>query len=275
MKIPGAGLFVCIAWLRLLTTASAQYLPDNLRQELQQRIVAVVGETESPLMGNMLASMRASGASYIPEITAPIDVDKYQDMERLRFMNGVYWMDMTYAAVFDQLDPAARYGQAICRLLELLGYPLPGMEQRYRVALEQLNEPGGQERLLALFQEQDQDEQWKKVIREEAGMQLVVNAVYGFLIEGLYLTEELCVLSNYNPEFLRSINTMRESLQAFRKVLDLFANEPELAALVSMNERIQFITRMLNIITDKNDIGPDEINELRPLIKKARNDMVK
>ena len=140
--------------------ASALEISDEFRLAIQRDIEAV--EKDGPQMGEVMAALREIGASYLPEIVAPVDVDKYQSMGRRRVMTGVYLMDLTYASTFGQREPAARYGQAVYQLLDQLGYPQPDMERRYREALEQIDLPGGDERMRQLVKEQEANASWRK-----------------------------------------------------------------------------------------------------------------
>ncbi len=259
--------------LALLTTPlSAIEISDDLRLTLQHNIEAV--EKDGPRMSDAMIALREVGASFLPELIAPIDVERYQNPERKRQVLGAYLMDLTYAATFDQRDSAARYGQAIYQLLGDLGYPHPDMERRYREALQQIDLPGGDEQLRQLAKEQDQDTHWQEMLRYGNGVEIVVDGLYGFLVEGLQLTTELCVLSNYDPSFMMYVEYMRESFVAYKRLLHLIGENEELAHIVQNNDKLNLLTTVLFIYAELPQLGPEQIDLLRPVIQKARREII-
>lgn len=248
-------------------------ITDDLRLRLQQRIEEI--ETTPPKMSDMMTALREAGASYLPEIVAPADADKYQSAERRRLITGVYIMDLTYATTFNQRKPAAAYGQAIYQLLDQLGFPNPGMERQYREALADIDQPGGEEQLQELLRKQDEDINWQEKMKTPEGAAFVVDSVYGFLIEALYLTGEISAASNYNADYLQYIANMRESFLAYKDILKQFEQDAATADLMAFNERVQFITSILDVLGDAPQIGPEEIEELRPVLHQAREDILK
>ncbi len=271
-KSPGVlGLLAGV--LAFSVSVSAVEVSDDLRLKVQQEIDKI--ETEGPKMSEVMAALREAGASYLPEIVAPVEVVKYQDPERRRLMVGVYLMDMTYAATFDQRKAGSEFGQAMYQLCDLLGFPNPDVERQYREALEQIDLPGGEERLQELFKQQDQNQDWQEMLRSGDGLDLVVDGLYGFLIEGLYLTSELAVLSDYDPIFMQYISDMRDSFKSYEKVLLQFEAEPELSVIVEKDERLLFIKELLQLMGELPQLGQAELEQLRPIITQARNQVVR
>lgn len=247
-------------------------LSEDVRLAIQRDVEAV--EEKGPRMGDVMAALRESGASYLPELTAPLDRDQYQSTYRRRLMTGVYLMDLTYAATFDQREPAARFGQALHQMLVDLGFPRPDMERRYREALAQINLPDGDDRLRQLVKEQQENSLWQEQLQSGEGVELVVDGLYGFLIEGLYLTIELCVLSDYDPSSMMYVAYMRDSFQAYKTLLYRIGETPELARNIERDQRLSFLTSILVILGDLPQLGPEQIDALRPSIVKARRDIL-
>jgi hypothetical protein len=261
-------------WLMLAAVAAApaMEISDELRLEIQRDIEAVRRET--PKMGEVMAALREIGASYMPELVAPVDVDRYQHVVRRRLMAGIYLMDLTYASTFGRKADAARYGQAVHRLLEQVGYPRPDMERRYREALEGIDEPGGDARLEELIREQEQDVSWQEALRTSEGVEFVADNLYGFLIEGLYLTAELCHLSNYDPASMAYVAYIRDGFEAYQKLLYRLGDQPEFATSVEKHDRLNFLASVLVILGDRPEVAPAQLDALRPAIAKARNQIV-
>ena len=273
MKSKTIGWVLGWALLGAVAAASAAEISEELRQALQSDLAAI--EKETPQMGEVMAALREIGAAYVPELVAPVDIDRYQGVVRRRIMTGTYLMDLTYASTFGRQADAARYGQAVCQLLELVGYPQPDLERRYREALEQIDEPGGDERLRQLIQEQQRSQLWQDRLQNSDGVEFAADNLYGFLLEGLYLTAELCYLSNYNPASMAYVAYLRDSFQAYNRLLDRMGGSPEFAGWVEAHDRMNFLASVFVILGDKPEIAPAQLDALRPVISKARNHIVR
>jgi hypothetical protein len=226
-------------------------------------------------MGEVMAALREIGASYLPELVAPADINHYQTMGRRRLISGVYLMDLTYAATFDRRDAAAKFGDALYQLLDQLGHPQPELERRYREVLAGIDDPGGDARLQQLVQDMNSDAWWQDKLRTGHGVPLVADSLYGFLIEGLYITTELCFLSDYNPSALIYVGYLRESFKGYMRLLNRLGESPEFATAFEMNDRLNFLASILVILGDLPEVGPAQIDALRPAIAKARREIVR
>lgn len=273
MKTKAIGWMLGWVLLGAVEAASAAEISEELRQAIQSDIAAI--EKETPQMGEVMAALREVGASYVPELVAAVDVDRYQGIVMRRIMTGTYLMDLTYASTFGRQADAARFGQAVYQLLELVGYPQPEMERRYREALEQIDAPGGDERLRQLVKEQEQSKLWQDKLQTSEGVEFAADNLYGFLLEGLYLTSELCYLANYDASSMMYVAYLRDSFQAYNRLLDRMGQSPEFAGWVEAHDRMNFLASIFVILGDKPEIAPAQLDALRPVISKARNHIVR
>ena len=266
---------MALGWVLMgaVASASAVEISEALRLAIQGDIETI--DKETPQMGEVMAALREVGASYLPELVAPVDVDHYQGVVMRRLMSGIYLMDVTYASTFGRQADAARYGQAVYQLLDQVGFPQPEMERRYREALEQIDQPGGDERLRQLVKEQEQNKLWQDKLQTSDGVELAADNLYGFLLEGLYLTSELCFLSNYDASSMAYVAYLRDSFQAYNKLLNRMGESQEFASWVEASDRMNFLASIFVILGDKPVIVPAQLDALRPAIEKARNKIVK
>ena len=248
-------------------------ISEELRLEIQRDVETL--EKEGPRMGDLMAALREAGASFLPELVASTDVDRYQTMARRRLAYGVHAMDLTYATTFGRRAESAQCGAAVYELLEILGYPNPDMERRYREALENIDDPEGDERLSALLKEHDRNAAWQSMLESGAGVELVADGLYGFLLEGLYLTGELCALSNYDPSYMMYVAYLRDSFEAYKRLLHRLGDIPELADSVERHDRLNFLVSILAIMGELPEVGPTQLESLRPSIAKARGEIIR
>jgi hypothetical protein len=129
--------------------------------------------------------------------------------------------------------------------------------------------------LQQLVQDMNSDAWWQDKLRTGHGVPLVADSLYGFLIEGLYLTTELCFLSDYNPSALIYVAYLRESFKGYMRLLYRLGESPEFATAFEMNDRLNFLASILVILGDLPEVGPAQIDALRPAIAKARREIVR
>ena len=273
MKTKAFGMALGCLLLGAVAAAPAAEISEELRLAIQGDVAAI--EQEAPAMGEVMAALREVGATYVPELVAAVDVDRYQGLVMRRIMTGTYLMDLTYAATFGRQADAARYGQAVYRLLELVGYPQPEMERRYREALAGIDDPGGDERMRQLVKEQEQSQLWQDKLQTSEGVEFAADNLYGFLLEGLYLTSELCFLSNYDASTMMYVAYLRDSFQAYNRLLDRMGQSVEFAGWVEAHDRMNFLASIFVILGDKPEIAPAQLDALRPAIVQARDKFVR
>jgi len=263
------GVLILMATISL---AQAVEISDALRTRTEKAITRI--ETEGPELGFIMAALREANASYMPEIVAPIDVTKYQDPEAQRLIIGVYQMDLTYAATFDQRQATAQYGQAIYELFDKLGFPNPELAKQYREALQNIDLPGGEERLRELIKKQDANEDWKSMLRSGDGLDLVVDGLFAYIIEGVYLTCEMATLSDYDPTFLKCVSDLKGSFILFQELLAEYDDDPDFAAVTAASKRGLAIQEILTQFGDAAEITPVGVKKLRPLVAAIRKGIV-
>lgn len=247
-------------------------ISEEFRKEIEKTIDKV--ETEGPRAVQLISDLKAAGASYIPEILAPVVPEKYQEETRQRLIAGIYLMDTQYAIVFGKNKESLEYGLALYSLIDKLGFPVPELEKQFREALAHIDDPDAEERLNNLGKSIDQDTSWKEMLSSPKGMQLIVEGLYAWMLEGVYITSELAAQSNYNPAFLKVLNDHRSYLSTYMTLLDQFIDKPELASVLRTEERINTIKTLLALLSGPNPIGKDEVEEIRKVAGQARNQIV-
>ncbi len=267
------GFLFGLTLLGLALTATAFEISDERRTKVITEIDQVF--QQGPKIADAMALMNKADEAFLPDILVPVDIAKYPSMESSRILVGMYWMDMIYSAAFRQVEPTLQFGQAIIQLLAYLGLPWPEMERRHLEALDQRVQPGGEEEFWKSFREQDVNVKWQDMVKERAGLELLVDGLYGYLLEGIYLATEIAAQSNYDPAYVHYFSETKIALQAYGRLLALFADEPVLAAMFQQKERAQFIAVLLNIIDSMPEHGEDHVNAISAFVRKYRNDVIR
>jgi hypothetical protein len=252
-------------------SAPAQDNPINpaLKLEVEQALKEF--ESKGPQEYEIFELWEKSGASYIRELTAPVDkADAYVDEEAQRMMIGIYLMDMNYAAVFNREKDAADFARAAKGLIEKLGFQDKELTDTYSKLIDQARDV---ENISEMYEQVDEaiEGLWMKYIDTEAGLDLAVDGLYGWLVEGLYLATEVTAQQNYDAMFLKYLQDQMTYLQSMEKLLVLLSNYPDLAAMVETSERLPFILGIMHTIRTARLVTQPQVDEVRKLITEARN----
>jgi hypothetical protein len=248
-----------------------EIVPDSLKEDMQRALSRL--EKECP-DHKFIEKMKHAGASYFPEIAArPEKAQVYRDAEIQRQMVGVYLFDMSYASVFGKNKDSVKYADAINTLLTKRGFNNKKVVQQYKKAVSNFNGPDAKKIFIELGKviESSLDE----VIDTPGGLHLAVDAAYGGLIEGLYLTTEIVAQKNYKPQFLRLLNEQKNSCKLVMEIMDILKSHPDFAQFAECNERIETIKTIFNKMKTPNQMNKANVEEIRVLVAKIRADIVK
>ncbi len=248
-----------------------------LGEEFQKKIESIVNrmETDAPKSIQIADEIKTAGASYMPELMAPINPDKYQAEGKQRLLAGVYLVDMEYAIIFEKKKEISEYGLALFSLLDKLGFPVPKLELQLRDVLTHLDDPDVEERFAAMAKSLEEDSSWKEMIATESGVRLIVEGLYGWMVEGIYISTEIAAQCNFGPAFLNPLNAQKSYLKTYMELLDQFVDKPELASTLRSPERIDVIKAVSALLSSPNAIGKEEVEGVRKIIGQARNQILR
>ncbi|MCX5794601.1 MAG: hypothetical protein NTY77_03790 [Elusimicrobia bacterium] len=244
----------------------------EIRNDLRKALAAMA--KESPEKHLFLDQLKKAGASYFGELTAPADqVSRYQDSDKRRQMVGVYLVDMSYAMVFDKNKDSLRYAQDMDGLLTELGFNDKKVVKQYQKAVKDFNGPESKK----IFKDLDRliVKSWSDILGRPGGLQLAVDASYGWWIEMLYLTGEIAAQKNYDPKFLGFLSQQSDTTRTFIGILDVFKNEPTLAQLVGRDERLLVLQEVAGKLKNPAQVTQQTVDEIRAIVTKARTEMMK
>lgn len=245
---------------------------EKFRSEVKQLVAGA--EIEGPKAIDLVRSLKAAGASYLPEILASSKFEKYRTESKQRLMAGIYLMDLYYAIVFGKDKDAAQYGTAVYTLEDKLGFPVPGMEKRFREALSHMDDADSGQRIDTLAKELDADLSWQEMLSTPDGMKLVIEGHYGWMLEGVYIASELAAQSNYNPAFIKALDDHRAYFGTFVALLDKLVDKPEIASVLRKDNCIETAKTISALLSSPNPMGKKEVEEIRKVAGEARNRIV-
>ncbi|MDO9559060.1 MAG: hypothetical protein Q7I89_05165 [Syntrophales bacterium] len=252
--------------------AASKPVPEGIKKDLKAVLAKL--EKECPEGHVFIEKMKKAGASYFQELTAPTaKAQSYTDAEIQRMMVGVYHFDMSYAMVFGKNKESLKAGEAIDVLLTKLGYNDPKIVAQYKKAMKGIDGPNVKQVLKDL--DKAIDAALPKMINTQEGLDVPVDAAYGWIIEALYLVTETVAQKNYDPKFLVLLNEQKKSIKMVIDTLNVFKNNKELAAIVERNERLPLLQDISKRLKDPKKMGKEDVEAIRTMVAKARAEIVK
>jgi hypothetical protein len=270
------GLGVWILCAALFCTGYAYgktAISEDFRKKIEDTLERV--EKDGPEAAQLVIDLKAGGASYMPELLAPVAPEKYQQEEKQRLITGIYLMDLTYAAVFDKNKDTAEYALAIYSLADKLGFPVPKMEKQIRETIAHIDAPDAQKRIEALTEAIEEDDSWKNMISSPKGIQFMSELLYGWMLEGIYISSELAAQANYRPNYLKVLSDHKSYVKTYMELLDQFIGMPELASTMRTEERLNTIKTLSGLLSGPDLLTKGQVEEIRKVAGEARSRIVK
>jgi hypothetical protein len=255
------------------TPASVQQ--PAVAEPQKQRIEAVIirHQKSAPQIYESLEAMKKAKASYLQELTASTGkARKYHSKKSRRQMIGVYMFDMSYASVFNHKKQVKESAEAVQLLLKSLGVNDGKINQQYQRLLKEYETSTVQN--LVLSYQKILNDSFREIASNEEGAALVSEAAYGWLLEWLFVTTEFIVQQNYSPQMMYIINEHAECIKPVVELMETIRNNPNLSRAVAASERLTVLTAISEKLKDAESISKREINAVRPIIGKARADIV-
>lgn len=212
--------------------------------------------------------LKEAGASYQKSLTADTEnLARYTTDEQLAGMAGIYTFDAGYAALFLQKQEMGKFLSARKTLNEKIGFTMslspkmkallenPDTIQDFQAWTDALDE--GAENFLA------------SGITTDAHLDVLVDMIYGMMIEGMYIVTESIALADYSPEMLALLNNQHDRIDFLIKTLNVFRGDEAFERAVEFKGRLTFIGEVHNLLL-VSEFSKREVDGLRKLIAPER-----
>lgn len=280
-KLIIAGLITAFALL-LATTPLLAAKPDPKLEKAAKTFLDVMGGDEGFALMKNVTILKKAGLSYQPELVVPTaGVIDCKSKEQLRVLMGMYTFDANYAGVFGNKKQFLASRKVMYEdIVEKLD--LPALRKiraltpaRLKKVAEDPSQPANREALLANWREQI-DKQIKMAAKDPELMDVYVDAWYGAAVECLYLSCKLALATGVGDAMIALFNYNATKLSKIDQVLEAFADDKELAAMVEHGERKQLIDPIVKILKDKKGkLTKEDVGKILALIEPVRAPLVK
>ncbi len=284
MKQGKVIVVILTAVLALILTAAPLLAaqPNPKLEKAAKTFLDVMGGEEGLALMKNVSLLKKAGLSYQPELVVPTTgVIDCKSKEQLRVLMGMYTFDANYAAVFGKKKELLASRKVMAEdIVEKLN--LPGLRKLRALAPGKLkkvaDDPGKQANrdvLLANWREQI-DKQIKMAAKDPELMDVYVDAWYGAALECLYLSCKLALGSGVGDAMIALFNFNATKLTKIEKVLQAFAGDKELTAMVERGERKQILDPVIKILKDKKGkLTKDDANQILAIVEPVRAELVK
>lgn len=280
-KLIIAGLIAVFALL-LATMPLLAAKPNPNLEKAAKTFLEVMGGEEGFALMKDVAILKKAGLSYQPELVVPVaGVIDCKSKEQLRMLMGMYTFDANYAGVFGNKKQFLASRKVMYEgIVEKLDMPALRKIRaltpaRLKKVAENPDQPANREALLANWRDQI-DKQVKMAAKDPELMDVYVDGWYGAAVECLYLSCKLASASGMGDAMIALFNYNSKKLSKIEKMLEAFAGDKELAALVEHGERKQLIDPVLKILKDKKGkLSKEDVTKILALVEPVRAPLVK
>jgi hypothetical protein len=280
-KLIIASLIMAFALL-LAATPLLAAKPGPKLEKAAKTFLDVMGSDEGLALMKNVAILKKAGLSYQPELVVPTaGVIDCKSKEQLRVLMGMYTFDANYAGVFGNKKQFLASRKVMYEgIVEKLDMPALRKIRaltpaRLKKVAEDPSQPANRDALLANWREQ-MKKQMALAAKDPELMDVYVDALYGSMIEGLYVSCKLALGSGVGNAMITLFNYNALRLTSLQKVLEAFAADKELATLAEHGERKQVIDPIVKILKDKKGkLTKEDVGKILTLIEPVRAPLVK
>jgi len=270
---------ICLICL-LLAAVPAQ-AQDQTLERVSVDVIKIATQEQLTDMMSVSMRLKEAGASYQKALTYP--EIKLDDSEAMRVFIGVRQFDALYAAAFGKKKDVAAFLKA--QNDQVMQLNLKGRVDVAAVFPPELNwmlrEPDKVNFKDIVAAYADNLSRYEKLGEEPAGLDVIGDALFGFVVEGLYVTGQSILQAGSDPQMLRVINGMSPSLNALSRLYEAMTHDKQYAAFcdtaeaLELGERRGWIKEMADMLAQKGgSLSGNELQAIATFAVKKRQTLV-
>ena len=234
--------------------------------KFRDQVKAVMDQYKGLAQANK--QLKEAGASYQKSLTADTqNLSRYTTDEQLAGMAGVYSFDAGYAALFLKKKDMGKFLGARKAVNEKLGFSMP-LSSKMKALIEN---PDTIRDFKAWTDALDEGASkfLASGVTSDADLDMLVDMIYGMMIEGMYIVTESIALADYSPEMLALLNNQHDRMDFLIKTLNVFRGDEAFEKAVEFKGRLAFIGEVHNLLL-VSEFTQREVDGLRKLIAPER-----
>ena len=211
--------------------------------------------------------LQKANANFVFNITNdPANVDKYV-AEWQKAMNlGVYGADLSYASTYNKQEETVQFLNSARQLVEDLNISTAFNAEMIERMEENLDNKD--EMILIVTESLYNTYNHLNKNGDELNSLLVIA---GSVIEGLYITGQLIVASDYNQDLMEVLASQKEQVQKLVELMEKFADDENVNRVLP---KLRYISLFYDQLGGEGSITEDQFNDVIGSINEMRTSVV-
>ncbi|PIB34559.1 hypothetical protein BFP72_03605 [Reichenbachiella sp. 5M10] len=210
--------------------------------------------------------LQDAGAAFVLNVTNPVEnVDKYETQRAKALNLGIYGADLSYASTYNMNTETMALFKASKKLID--GLDVPGVFNEKMVSRVQQN-IDNQDSLILIITESFYNtyEQLNQTGQDKISF-LVVTASW---IEGLYITTQLTVSSNYDKRLMAIVAEQKKSAQILTEAAAKYADDEDIQSIMPL---LNFMQLTYDGIDPAVGITKGQLDDIMENVESTRNEI--
>lgn len=246
----------------------------------QDKVAAALTKDKITSMMALAQVLRDAGASYQDAYTVPtVLAQRYQPGESLRVMIGVYQFDALYAASFGRKKQAVDFLAARSKLVDKMNLrgqvDVSALFPKKLDAMLKNPESATLDGLIKAYA--DNAGMYREMMDKQIGFETIEASLYGFVLEGLYVSSSSLLASGMDPEVMTVVGHIVPLIQPAISLYESFTDLDNYATYVDpdnfleVSERAAWLKIIVKMIADKGGkLTEKQVRAIAEIVTKER-----
>jgi len=270
--------FLALALVMLVLAAGTALASDI--EQYKTNVQSALTKDKITSMMEVAKLLKQYGASYQQPLTSDTALaGKLKPGEALRVMIGMYQFDAVYAAAYGRKKDAVGFLEARARLVDKMN--LRGRLDVSALFPQKLDtllkNPDG-----ATFDDivqayAENAAKYEEMMNDQVGFETIEASLYGFVLEGLYVTSNSLLTSGMDPELMQVVGHVVPLIQPALSLYESFTSVEHYAMYVDPDnflertERAAWLKIIMKMIIDKKaKLTEKQVKAIVEIVSKER-----
>lgn len=211
--------------------------------------------------------LEEAGAAFVLAITNPVEnVDKYETQKSKALNLGIYGADLSYASTYNKKDETRKLLQASKELidgLEISNVFDQSMADRIEANIED------KDSLIAIITQSFYDTHQQ--LNENGQDKMALLVVVGSWIEGLYISSNLAISSNYNEKIMNTVSGQKLTARKLAELCEKYKDDSDVKSILPL---IRFMNLIYDGVIEGAGITQGQLGDILENVESTRSEIV-
>lgn len=235
---------------------------ENVKEKVEKEF-----EYPIPTSFEVTELLQDAGAAFVWNITNPTsNVDKYETQRDKALNLGVYGADLSYACTYNSQEETMEMLKASKTLID--GLEIPGVFDDEMVTRVEQN-LGNKDSLILIVTKSFYNTYTELNKAGQDKMSFLV--VAGSWIEGIYITCQLAISSDYDPRMLNIVAEQKKSANKLAELASTYADDPDVE---SVRPLLEFMKIIYEGIDPAVGITKGQLDDINSNVEITRSEII-